>query len=868
MPKFFTFLLLTCFSFLNAPAQIWKEVSEAALRTAAKREIIPTKYKVYKLDEVGLARVLKSAPKEFTSEARSGASNILQVPMPDGSHQSFRISVSSIMEPGLEQKVPEIRTFAGQSIDDPAANIRFDWSPYYGFHGMILSPHGDVYIDPYAKNDKENYISYFRSDFTSKDAFKELASPDLTGRAGSQNIRRVTAAAPCRGTELWTYRTAVSNTDEYAAAATGITNPTKAQVLAKIVTSVNRVTGVYENELAVRLILIANNIDIVYNNDPASPDPYLGNDNGVTLLDESQANITSKIGTANYDIGHTFSTGAGGVAGLGVVCDNNNKARGVTGLGNPTGDPYDIDYVAHEMGHQFGGNHTFNAVFPTCLVNGNYGPQGTAVEPGSGTTIQGYAGICFEEVDDTQPHSDPHFHTISYDEIINYLNTVNCQGRIATGNTPPVITAMNNNNRTIPPSTPFTLTGAATDANGDILTYNWEEVDRGNGGGFASGIATPTEPLFRSRLPKLTGSRTFPDIRVIVANYPLDAPPQMDGLKGEYLSTVPREIKFRLTVRDNRSGGGGIATGGGGCVTGFADSFRVIVAGATAFSLTTPNGGETWQAGSTQTVTWNNAATNLPPYNAPNVNIKLSTDGGLTYPITVLANTPNDGTQEITVPNTFPTNSTVRLMVEAVESIFFDISNANFTVTNNVVLPLAMGDFSARAVNRNEALLKWNTLSETNNKGFEIQRSIGSSSNFVTVGFVQSGGNTTRGQEYTFTDKALPFNTVIHYRLKQVDVDGRSTFSAIRTIRLSEKSISIRVQPNPAKDFITIMNDGEKIVNAQLRILAADGKIVYNQNISLVANTARVNVSSLSKGVYTVQIISKEVYHSEKLVKQ
>ncbi|WP_207494379.1 zinc-dependent metalloprotease family protein [Aridibaculum aurantiacum] len=863
MQRVFTFLLFIITAVQHVTAQVWRETNEASLRSAGERQIIPKKYGLFALNERQLMQVLHAAPKEFTHEARTGNNNILPIPMPDGSLQRFRVAVSSIMEPGLEQRVPEIRTYAGQGIDDPAATIRLDWSPYYGFHGMILSPHGTVFIDPYARNDKEHYISYYKRDFAKRGSYQEQGL-DIT--PGDEAHLRSNAAAPCRGNELWVYRAAVSNTDEYAVAATGIQQPTKQQVLARIVTTMNRVTGVYESELAVRLVLIANNIEIVYNNDPANPDPYMGNSDGVTLLGESQSNITTRIGAANYDIGHTFSTGAGGIAGLGVVCRDNVKARGVTGLSNPTGDPFDIDYVAHEMGHQFGGNHTFNAVFPTCLLNANPGPQGTAVEPGSGTTIQGYAGIC-TTVDNTQPNSDPHFHTISYDEMINYLRTQNCQQRINTGNTPPVITAMFNNNAVIPPSTPFVLTGTATDADGDVLTYSWEQMDRGNGGGLLAGPATPTEPIFRSRVPKLSGSRIFPDIRAIVANYPINPPSEMNGIKGENLPLVPREMKFRLTVRDNRTGGGGIATGGEGCVTGFTDTFRIFVAGATPFAVTSPNGGETWQAGSVQTITWNNAATNVAPYNSPNVNIKLSLDGGFTYPISILENTPNDGVEQITVPTSLPSNATVRLLVESAESIFFDISNADFTI-QNVVLPVALREFNVRAINRNDALLSWKTLTEVNSRSFDIERSIGNSNNFSKVGTIATTGNATTGSDYSFTDKDLPYNTVIHYRLKQVDVDGRSTLSPVRTIRISQKGSSIRVQPNPAKDFIRIVNDGDKINNAQLRILAPDGKVVYNRTISLITGVVTADVSMLASGVYTVQVVTNDTVHSEKLLKQ
>jgi hypothetical protein len=438
--------------------------------------------------------------------------------------------------------------------------------------------------------------------------------------------------------------------------------------------AVNRVSGVYETEISVRLTLVANNNLLIFL-DPAT-DPYTNN-NGGAMLTQNINTCNSIIGSANYDIGHVFSTGGGGVAFLGVVCGA-NKAGGVTGLPNPVGDPFYIDYVAHEMGHQFAGNHTFNSVTGSCAGGNRNGS--TAYEVGSGTSIQAYAGIC--GTDNIQPNSDPFFHTISFDEISNFLSASGggCAQVTSNGNTLPVITAMNNNNANIPLNTPFTLTGAATDANGDPITYCWEEWDLGPGGAWNSGATSTTAPLFKSRVPKTTGERTFPDIAVILAGYPANPAATMGGLKGETLPQVARSMKFRLTVRDNRAGGGGVVTGGDGCQSGFTGIYQInTIAGTGPFVVTSPNGGESYAAGSTQTITWNVAGTDAAPINTSMVKISLSTDGGLTYPTVVLASTANDGSESVVIPST-PT-TTARIKVEAIGNVFFDISNANFTIT-------------------------------------------------------------------------------------------------------------------------------------------------------------------------------------------
>ena len=663
-------LLLFSFS-VSAQKDFFRDVNENNIQLRNNlRVVFPVKYRTTTIDFSGIKNFLGSLSAEQNVSNRNQAP-VLSLPMPDGSMARFHVWESSIQEPGLQNRFPEIRTYAGQGIDDPYATIRFDFNPYDGFHAQILSPNGRVYMDPYARGDMENYISYYQKD-NHRDPFFICEIPE---QANFQNKNAaIPLAGACRGTQLYTYRLAVACTGEYAVAVGG----TNAALLhSKIVTTVNRVNGVYEQEVAVRLVLIANNNLIEFLS--AGTDPFNGNNSAGTLINESQTQITSIIGTANFDIGHTFSTGAGGLAGLGVVCSSGNKARGVTGNSNPVGDGFDIDYVAHEMGHQFSGNHTFNGSNGSCSGANRNGS--TAYEPGSGTTIQAYAGIC--GTDNTQPNSDPYFHSVSFDEISTFIEAggASCRAVSSTGNSIPVITAMNNNGANIPINTPFTLTGTATDPDNDAITYNWEEWDLGPQGVWNAGATSTTAPLFKSRIPKTTGSRTFPDIAVILAGYPVSPTATMGGLKGETLPTVARPMKFRLTVRDNRSGGGGVTTGGNGCQAGFTTTFQVnTIAGTGPFAVTAPNGGESFPGSTLQTITWNVAGSNAAPISTTNVKISLSTDGGLTYPTVITASTANDGSEALTIPN-LPT-TTARIKVEAVGNIYFDISNNNFTITN------------------------------------------------------------------------------------------------------------------------------------------------------------------------------------------
>ncbi|MCW3105529.1 MAG: hypothetical protein JWQ09_35 [Segetibacter sp.] len=647
-------IILFIFSYsVSAQNNFWKDELESAIGLKHDPKIsLPKQYRTLRLDTAGLLSALQTAPKEFTEAAKNNPL-ILMLPMPDHSFKRFKVVETSIMEPGLAAKFSNIKTYGGQGIDDPYSTIKIDWTSF-GFHAMILSQiNGFVFIDPYAKGTVVDYVSYNKKDLLKKISFIENGPIINKSGLNKPSISQRTEAAKCIGGTLRKYRLAVACTGQYAVAVGG-SQVTPAQALSAIVTTVNRVDGVYETEVDIRLVLISNNDKIVFTN--ATTQPFKGNNDVQVLIKESQSVIDSIIGPANYDIGHTFSTGAGGLADVGVVCDNNLKARGVTGISQPMGDAFDIDFVAHEIGHQFGGTHTFNASTGNCGRNED--PTSNA-EPGSGATIMAYAGIC-EASNNLQAHTIPYFHTLSFDQIINYSNTGNgnsCAVQIATGNKPPVVNA--GNDYVIPKSTPFVLTGSASDADGDPLTYSWEEIN--TGGAFGDwNKPVGDAPIFRSFAPLTTPLRYFPQLGDIRNN---------TTTIGEILPSYARVLQFRLTARDNRAGGGGVCS----------DETSVTVAGdAGPFVVTAPNTATSWDVGSFSTIRWEVAQTNTAPVNCTNVNIELSIDGGLTFPITLLSNTANDGVEEIIVPNNITTNARVR--VTSVRNIFFDISNVDFTI--------------------------------------------------------------------------------------------------------------------------------------------------------------------------------------------
>lgn len=637
----------------------WQYLEENSITAPGRRNIVPQAYRTVRLNHEELNRLLARAPMEFTDQANQNP-QVMSLPMPDWSFARFRVEESPMMEPTLAARFPEIRTYRGQGIDDPTATTRFDWTPA-GFHAIVLSSSGTVYIDPYSDGDTVNYITYAKRDYSRFDrefvcSFdQEISLPPESNHAPTPTF--------VSGSTLRTYRLALAATGEYTQAAGG----TVPLALARMTTSMNRVNGIYEREVSVRMTLVANETLIIYTN--GATDPYTNN-NGSTMLGQNQTNLDAVIGSANYDIGHVFSTGGGGVASLGVPCRVGLKGRGVTGLPNPVGDGFDVDFVAHEMGHQYGALHTFNGATSNCAGNRS---AAAAFEPGSGSTIMAYAGICGAQ--NLQPHSDDYFHSRSLSEIISYVTGANgnsCPVQTATGNTAPTVDP--GASFTIPKGTPFALTAMASDSENPTLTYCWEELDLGPASPPDTDADGQSRPILRSYLPTSNPSRNFPSLQYILNNG--NQPPTSyscstgNCLTGEILPAINRVMNFQVTARDNNAGGGGVSSG----------IVQVTVnASSGPFGVTNPNTSVSWAGDSTQTVTWDVAGTSGAPINAANVKISLSTNGGNTFPTVLAASTPNDGSESVTVPGAATTQA--RIKVEAVGNIFFDISNLNFTIT-------------------------------------------------------------------------------------------------------------------------------------------------------------------------------------------
>ncbi len=660
IPKMKKYLLSLAFLAASAPAfaggaaSLWRQTDGLS----AKPRIQAETYLSYRLRFADMVAVLKDAPLE------SQGSVALDLPLPDGSVKTFRVWETPLSTGAFYEKYPDLRTYTGTQQDKPGVTVKIDVGAGF-FHALILDGGEQYFIDPHSLASDDNYIVYDRKNMSL--AGREMMRCEMEQTAiGASPAGDTPAEMIAYGTIRRTYRLALACTGEYAVAATGLANPTKAQVLAKMITSVNRVNGIYEREIAARLQLIPNTDTLIFLN--GATDPYTNN-NGGAMLGQNQSTVTARIGSANYDIGHVFSTGGGGIAALGSLCSSFSKARGVTGSPNPVGDPFDVDYVAHEMGHQFGGDHTFNANTGSCSGNAELL---SAFEPGSGSTIMAYAGIC-GRTNDLQSRTDAYFHFRSLDQTTTQMaSTPTCGVSVNTGNTAPVITQQPAF-YTIPWLTPFELT--ADPVSGTAVTYCWEQNDLGNFETSYSDTST-NGPIWRSQMPTPERTRVFPTLARLLAN-------QFGGL-GDRPVAVGRVMSFRLTARDVGNGTGSFAISNASVASvrtiKAADTFRITNLLTVLDTLT---------GGGNKTITWNVSNTTAAPINCSTVDIYYSTDSGQTWPYLLASSVPNNGAATVRIPNI--ATSKGRIKIKASNNIFFII---NYALLRTYFDPAAVNSIS------------------------------------------------------------------------------------------------------------------------------------------------------------------------------
>ncbi|WP_421172552.1 reprolysin-like metallopeptidase [Aeromonas sp. 601115] len=582
-------------------------------------------------------RVAK-VPLDYFAGLQAGA-NKLTLPLPDGGEVTFALEAYDLLPADLAAKYPQIRTFKGYNPAHPIETGRFDLGPQ-GFHAMFSHQGKMVFVDPL--RNAEGYAVYYQQDAHSR--LEDEADKVL----GHDADRALQQRVQVDGNVRKRYTIAISATGEY----TRYHGGSRVLTMAAITTLLNRVNQVYQQDVGAEFVLASGNDNLVFT-DPAS-DPFDNTNADADLNVDVQAQAFAAGDVGAFDIGHVLNTGGGGLASLGVLCVDTlppyyaygAKSSGMTGSKEPVGDAFFIDYVAHEIGHQFGAEHTFNGTTGNCGAGNRAEEQ--AWEPGSGSSIMAYAGICGEE--NIQPHSDPYFHSKSIEQMRAHMASVStCGTTLALSNNAPQVAA--GNDYVIPANTPFALKGAGADLDGNPLLFNWEQIDKGTE---SSSVATMVDdgsrPLFRFVSPTASPERILPSL-----------PSLLSGTlaKGEAWPTTNRDLNFRLTVRD---GQGGVAS----------DDMKVqVVNTGTAFRITSPISGVTLTPGGSQSLTWDVAGTTLPPISCSKVDISVTQDEGASWALLV-SSQPNSGSATVTLPGNL--TSSVRLKVACSDNIFFAIS--------------------------------------------------------------------------------------------------------------------------------------------------------------------------------------------------
>lgn len=687
---------------------VWQTVEKSLV--ANRVENLPNDFQTLRLDKQRLASLLLNAPPESRTPLKD-SEMLLQLPMPDGTFSRFRVQEDSVLEEGLAERFPEIKSYRVLGIDRTATTGRFDFTPL-GFHATIISADETISILPADASDDSLYAVY--SNAAQAPVYKDGAVCLFNDELGGVDLPKELADAPtnapqiARGEIRKTYRMAFSTTVEYSqafgCATANCQNPELNRVVTSINTWLNGLNTIYERELTVKFIMVNDTDAIFLTSDTYDDRNADDNFRSEKMLNEVRNQLRDKVGESNYDIGHLFTNRTiGGVAGLNAVCDTSTSGSPI-GAGTPpiagqrkgggysvmngiVGNQSSLALFAHEVGHQLGANHSHNSTQGREQSNTQY-------EPGSGNTIMSYFGTT--PGDNLVGIKDLRFHGISYDQMTAWISTPvggQCGTTNTTGNDPPMVSA--GANYTIPRFTPFTLTAMGSDPNPNDqsnVTYAWEQFQAaGNATTYAQDTTaasyedaltdptTTTRPIFRATVPMRGTSRTFPSLEYILnnANNPPDfvtGPFNQQLHPGEELPRVERTLKFRVTARDNV---GGVNN----------SEMTVNVKGSAGpFTVNDPTG--TWTGGSTQTVTWNVANTGAgTAVNTANVRISLSTDGGLSFPTTLAHSTPNNGSASVFVPNNVIT-STARIKVEAIDNIFFDISGTNFSIVSGGTCPL------------------------------------------------------------------------------------------------------------------------------------------------------------------------------------
>jgi subtilisin-like proprotein convertase family protein len=671
------FLLLSCGLIVcmgTATAQTYYRITDASaaqFRSEGKR----LQQEVEWPDLDALSARLATAPLE-ASGAASQTPIIVNFPQHDGTNEAFEVWRVMTCEPAVYSKYPEIRTFGGRSLRDPSLTLRGSITQR-GLRVFIENAQHEITrIVPIAGSTA--YRVYRPDEFEEENAKRAMNTHScgvehaLLEQPSDLPLPRVEVTERELNVEvqLRTYRLVLSATRQFVEDHGG----TKESTFAAFVEYVNALNVIYERDANVRLQLQASSESVIFLEEtPFFPD----NANAAVYQQANTAALNGFLSPGTYDIGHVLSrtpSGEGllGIAALASVCGSNKGAGSTSGnLLTPNATDYGIKFIltfAHEAGHQHSATHTWNH----CGDNEGGRSAESAFEPGGGSTVMSYAGICGSDNFVSEENSDLMFHGGSIEQIRSFLsNQGGTCGTVTTdGNQHPEVTLDYADGIFIPRGTPFELTGSATDDPAQTLTYCWESIQLGPYTPLQTQVGS--SPAFRSYMPVEVTNRIFPRLSLLLAN---------QSSPVERLANYGRDYSFRFSVRDGHPGHPGIA---------YKDVSFQSVTEAGPFLVLSPNTNtDTWQAGTYTEVQWDVAFSDLAPVNCQRVNIRLSTDGGQTWPITLASNVENDGVQSVLVPNQL--SSTARVRVDAADNIFFDISNANFAIVQPTQSGLTTG---------------------------------------------------------------------------------------------------------------------------------------------------------------------------------
>ena len=586
------------------------------------------------------------------------SNSIISLPFPDGSIEQFKVAESPVLGQVLSARFPEIKSYLIEGVNDKSFHGRIATGPNK-ITAVFYTPQGITYLEP-IETGSAMYVSYHTDSIGKRfecgaDAIR---SADENNGALLNSMNTLS-----NGANLRTYDMIIATTGEFYQA-NGNNNTAVTEEVNMVMSGMN---VFYENEVSIHFDVVS--INLLSNPATDGLDPN-GNRTGDA---QSVINTYANNNGISYDIGHvmhTTASGGSGVAGTGP-CTTNGKARAWSGLQAGSSVYSWVSLMGHEIGHQFGAAHSYYGTEFNCQNRS----AGNGYEPGSGSTVMSYEGIC-QSQNITPAPSTNYFHVHSLTQIINYANgTGSCSSNTATGNSIPSVTMPNT--IMIPRETPFYLNGSATDADGDPLTYCWEQYDTDSNvypqddpAGIPANAATaPTRPLFRSFDPTSDSDRYFPQLSDVVTG---------NSTQGEVLSSVARTITMRLTARDNVVGGGAFE---------YQEMSLTVDGNSGPFSVSNPNGGETFTAGNAMSVTWNTASTTSY---CSTVDVLLSVDGGYNYPYTLMSGTNNDGSVSVVIPAGVTNTSIARVMVRCAnnpDAYFFDISNDDFNINSDCLAP-------------------------------------------------------------------------------------------------------------------------------------------------------------------------------------